>query len=180
MQTSLRRIAPLVAALAMGCASVPDLIEDTATAEGTLADGTRVFASGAVFGGTVDDGSGSVPPLDATFQGALADGRVFVLELRAPVSFALPPRGSEEAAVCVSIDAPVRVAERCDLPALEIHLDEDSADCSHGSYCQLQVAGALTVSKNAVFDGVVRFAHHEGLTSVSLFGSGDPPNPSPQ
>jgi hypothetical protein len=180
MQTSLRTVATVIAALAMGCKSVPSLTEDTATVEGTLADGTPVFASGVVFGGTVDDGTGSVPPLDATFNETLADGRVFVVEVRAPVSFALPPRGSEEAAVCVTIDAPVRVDERCDLPAVEVHLDQDSADCNEGDYCLLQVEGVLTVSKSALFNGVVRFAHHEGLTSVSLGGSGDPPNPSPE
>jgi hypothetical protein len=181
MQTFLRTISPLIAALAMGCVSVPGLTEDTATADGTLADGTRFVASGGVFGGTVDDGTGSVPPLDATFRQTLADGRVLVLEVRAPVAFALPARGSEEAAVCVTIDAPVHVDQRCDLPAVELHLDEDSADCNDPTYyCRLQVAGALTVSESALFNGVVRFAHHEGLTSVSLFGSGDPPNPSPE
>jgi hypothetical protein len=179
VQTPLRFTAPILLGMVVGCVEVPDVAEDTSTALGKLADGTPVRASGAVFGGTVDDGTGTVPPLHAIFE-VPAPHALVALELRAPVSFVLPARGSSEAVICVLGPDGRAVDEQCDLPVIEVRLDEDSADCGSSSYCMLAVGGRLTIAQSTIFNGTVDFRHHEALTDTSIFGRCDPPNPSPE
>jgi hypothetical protein len=72
----------LVAAFATGCSStVPVLDDDVSTAVGALADGSPLRATAGVFGGLADDGTDTMPPLDATFQAILANGHIAVLEV---------------------------------------------------------------------------------------------------
>jgi hypothetical protein len=183
VQTPLRFTAPILLGVVLGCVEVPDVVQDASLAQGKLADGTPVRASGAVFGGTVDDGTGTVPPLHAIFEVAAPHGNAgppVALELRAPVSFVMPPRGSSEAVLCISGPDGGAAFEQCDLPTIEVQLDEDFADCGSSSYCTLAVGGRITIAQSSIFNGTVDFRHHEALTDTSIFGRCDPPNPAPE
>jgi hypothetical protein len=156
------------AALAAACSTetYPTLVVDGSTVTGSLADGTKVSASAGVFGDTADDGSGTVPPLDAVFDVPRSDGTSVHVEIRAPVSFVLPTRAPADVLVCAIDERAERIGEQCDKPSVAVHLDVDQADCSI-SPCLVDVAGGITISGSSVFNGSVVFEHREQATTVN-------------
>jgi hypothetical protein len=174
MQLWLRGLMTLGAACTIGCnwsptETYPSVSVDTSTAAGWLADGTFFLASSGVFGGGgADDGSRTVPPLDAVFE---MKGRssTDVVEIRALVSYALAPRAPSDVLVCAIIDRASDVAERCDKPEIDVQLEVDSSSCVY-SPCLVDVAGRLTITGSAVFNGTVVFDHEEQWATMATGG----------
>jgi hypothetical protein len=156
------------AACALGCTSTvtyPSVSTDTSTTAGWLADGTSFLSSAGVFGTAADDGSHTVPPLDATFEMKGLAGADYTVEIRASVSTALPSRPPSDVLVC-AIARGVDVEERCDKPDVEVQIDFDSSSCAY-SPCLVNVAGRLTLTGSAVFNGTVVFDHEEQWTTTT-------------
>jgi hypothetical protein len=157
----------------MGCSSLtetyPSVSVDTSTAAGWLADGTPFLASSDVFGGAADDGSRTVPPLDAVFEMKGRAGTDDVIEIRAAVSYAFPSRAPSDVLVCAIARGLSDVAERCDKPEVDVQLDVDSSSCAY-SPCLVNVAGRLTINGSAAFNGTVAFDHEEQWATMSTGG----------
>jgi hypothetical protein len=177
-RASLRALTPLLLGALAGCTvPVAAVTDDTSTAQGALADGTVYEASSGVFGGLADDGTETVPPLDASFQAPRPNGRVLKLEVRTPVSYVLPLRQPSIVEVCLTDEGPGEVMTRCELPTLDLHLDQDSSDCSqqqsHGNVCLVQVSGEITIGAGSLFNGTVRFQHGEHWDSRFVLDDGN-------
>jgi hypothetical protein len=170
MRLCLRTLVTMGAACTIGCGlgseTYPSVSVDTSTTAGWLADGTYFLASSSVFGGGADDGSRTVPPLDAVFEMKGRLGNDYVVEIRAPISYALPSRSPSDVLVCAIVKEPSDVAERCDKPEVDVQLDVDSSSCAY-SPCLVDVAGRLTITGSAVFNGTVVFDHEEQWATSS-------------
>jgi hypothetical protein len=161
----------LGAACTVGChwsltETYPSMSVDTSTAAGLLADGTYFLASSGVFGGEADNGTGTVPPLDAVFEMKGRAGSDYVVEIRAPVSYVLPSRPPADVLVCAIAEGASDVAEHCDKPEVDVQLDVDWSSCAY-SPCLVDVAGRLTITGSAVFNGTIVFDHEEQWTTSS-------------